>query len=174
MQKNQQLDGMARAARMVAVASMLFLGCLLTSARHAESYSFNLKEINSGDSFDLASLTENRPLVLLVWSPGCPHCQRHMPYFAGLYSKVDLSSVNVATIAVDCSRDDALDYVTSKKLSFPVLLAKSGKVSDQFYKQGWPTTYVFAPGGRYAGAIDSTGPPYINDVLALLDKAQQQ
>ena len=35
-----------------------------------------------------------------------------MPYFAGLYNKIDHEAVNVASIAVDCSRDDALDYVT--------------------------------------------------------------
>jgi thiol-disulfide isomerase/thioredoxin len=175
MQRTQQNEGMVAAMRSIAALSLVLLGCLLCGASRAEGkYSFSLKDISTGDSFDLTSLTEDRPLVLLVWSPHCPHCQRHMPYFAGLYSKVDLDSVNVATIAVDCSRDDALDYITRKKLSFPVLLGKSGKVSDGFYKDGWPTTYVFGAGGSYAGTIDSTGPPYINDVLALIDKAEQQ
>jgi thiol-disulfide isomerase/thioredoxin len=173
MQIGQQSRAIRRLTLRVGVACLLLVSSLVCSARPNDSYTFALKDIQTGDSLDLASLAEDRPVVVMIWSPHCPHCQRHMPYFAGLYNKVDLNSVSVVTIAVDCSSDDALDYVTRKKLSFPVLLAKSGKVSDGFYKQGWPTTFVFSPGGRYAGSIDSSGPPYINDVLALVDKAQQ-
>jgi hypothetical protein len=82
--------------------------------------------------------------------------------------------VNVVAIAVDCTGDEAQQYAQSKALEFPVVCAKGGKVGDAFYKQGWPTTFVFAKGGGFVGTCDSTGPGYINDMLALVEKATRQ
>jgi len=141
------------------------------SSGNSDGYGFQLIDVTSSEKFDQSSLTSDRPLVVLVFSPNCPHCQRHMPYFAGYYNKADHNAVNIVSIAVDCTRDEAVQYVKSKGLEFPVLWSKSGSAGDAFYKQGWPTTFVFAKGGSYSGMCDSTGPGYINDMLALVDKA---
>jgi hypothetical protein len=74
---------------------------------------------------------------------------------------------------VDCTEREAQRYIDSKKLDFPVLLAKGGKVGDDYYKKGWPTTFVFSPGGKYVGFCDTAGPSYINELLALVDKASR-
>jgi thiol-disulfide isomerase/thioredoxin len=165
-------NGMSRALGVAAL--LLALACAALPARAAsaaDGYGFELTDVTSGDKLDQATLCADKPLVVLVWSPLCPHCQRHMPYFAGFYNKADHGAVNIVSIAVDCTQDEARQYVKNKSLEFPVLWSKSGKTGDAFYKQGWPTTFVFAKGGAFVGYCDSTGPGYINDMLALVDKA---
>lgn len=152
--------------------ALLLLGAMLLSSSFVwAKYGFSLPRIGSEETLDEAELAAEKPLVVHVWAPDCAHCQRQMPYFAGFYKKVDLEAVNVVTVAVDCSERDAQRYVDSKKLDFPVLLAKGGKIGDSYYKQGWPTTFVFAPGGKYVGFCDTAGPSYINELLALVEKA---
>jgi len=156
------------------LAGLLLLALPALANSSDNGYGFELKEVSTGDKLDQTTLTTDKPLVVLVFSPHCPHCQRHMPYFAGFFKKADPATVNVVAIAVDCSSDEAKEYAQSKSLEFPVLCAKGGKAGDAFYKQGWPTTFVFAKGGNFVGTCDSTGPSYINDMLALVDKAGRQ
>jgi thiol-disulfide isomerase/thioredoxin len=146
---------------------------LLSSSFAWSKYGFVLPQVGTDDELDEAQLTADKPLVVHVWSPECPHCQRQMPYFAGFYKKVDLDSVNVVSIAVDCNEREAQAYVDKKNLAFPVLLAKGGSMGDDYYKKGWPTTFVFAPGGKYVGYCDTSGPSYINEMLALIEKASK-
>ena len=155
---------------------LALLGGLLFVAAPAsagsEKYAFTLTEAVSDTTLDLAELTQDKPLVFLVWSPECPHCQRHMPYVAALYKKLDLEQVNFVTCAVDAPVREALDYLESKDLSFPVLDGNKGELGSGFTSQGWPTTFVFGPGGSFIGWCDTTGPNYVTEVLDMLDHAK--
>jgi thiol-disulfide isomerase/thioredoxin len=163
--------GLSSLGAALAVLAALLLAFPAHAGNSSDSYGFSLTDVTTDEKYDQATLCADKPLVVLVWSPLCPHCQRHMPYFVGFYKKADPASVNVVSIAVDCTRDEAAQYAKNKGLEFPVLWSKSGKAGDSFYKQGWPTTFVFAKGGGFIGTSDSTGPSSINDMLALVDKA---
>jgi hypothetical protein len=94
-----------------------------------------------------------------------------MPYFVAFYRKVDLDKVNLVTCAMDSPRGVAEDYIRSKHLAFPVLYGTGGKVSDAFTAKGWPTTFVFAPGGKLIGTCDTQSSGYVSEMLDLVDKA---
>ncbi len=157
---------------------LALLGAVLCIAQPAtagsEKYAFRLTEASSDTTLDLTELTEEKPLIFLVWSPECPHCQRHMPYVAALYKKLDLEEVNFVTCAVDAPVREALEYLESKNLSFPVLDGNKGELGSGFTSQGWPTTFVFAPGGRFVGWCDTSGPNYVTEVLDMLDHAKAE
>jgi thiol-disulfide isomerase/thioredoxin len=141
-------------------------------AAHAEArYSFDLQELSTGQDLSMDLLTEGKPLIIHMWSPDCPHCQRHMPYLVGLYKKLDLDSVNFVTCAMGTDRRSASEYVRKKNLTFPVLYGEGGDISDSFSANGWPTTFVFAPGGKLVGTCDTQSSSYINEVLDLVDEA---
>lgn len=146
---------------------------LAASAAGAKTpkYFFELDEIFSGETLSMAGLVEDLPLVVFVWAPDCPHCKRHMPYVAALYKKLDPMHANFVSISVGESKQDAIDYAEEKELEFPILYAFSGTYGEGFTAEGWPTTFVFARGGKLEGWCDSSGPSYINEVLELVDDA---
>jgi len=134
-------------------------------------YDFKLEDIVSGQTFQMDQLDQDKPLIVHVWSPECPHCQRHMPYLVALYHKLDLDRVNFVTCSVAESRRSAEDYIRDKHLNFPVLYVAGGKITDSFTSKGWPTTFVFAPGGRLVGTCDTQSSSYVSEMLDLVDKA---
>lgn len=166
---------MKRLSYILAAAALLIGLVSLTGPAQAgaEKYAFKLTEANTDQTFDLDELTADKPLVFLVWSPECPHCQRHMPYVAALYKKLDLDQVNFVTCAVDAPVRKALDYLASKDLEFPVLDGNGGELGSGFTSQGWPTTFVFSKGGKFVGWCDTSGPNYITEILDMVDHAEK-
>ncbi|MDQ3023623.1 MAG: TlpA family protein disulfide reductase [bacterium] len=155
---------------LIAFVALVVPGVAPASAAPAR-YDFRLEEITTGETLSMAQLSEDRPLVVHVWAPDCPHCQRHMPYLVAFYRKLDLDKVNFVTASMSDSRGDAEDYIASKRLAFPVLFCGGGKISDSFSAKGWPTTFVFAPGGKLVGSCDTQSSGYVSEVLDLVDKA---
>jgi len=160
------------AAALVLWAVLLIPGFAPASAA-ASGFDFRAEEITTGETISMAQL-EDKPLVVHIWSPQCPHCQRHMPYFVAFVRKLDLDKVNLVTCAMDSPRSSAEDFIRERHLTFPVLYGNGGKVSDAFTAKGWPTTFVFAPGGKLIGTCDTQSSSYVSEMLDLVDKALNQ
>jgi len=154
------------------IAGLLALGT--AQAASSSRFQFELEELFSGEVLTMELLTEGKPLVFHVWGPECPHCQRQMPYFELFTQKADPDEVNIVTCAMGANQYEALAYMDSKDLHFPVLLGNSGELGDGFTELGWPTTFVFAPGGTYVGWCDTQGPSYISDMLELVEEAKRR
>ncbi len=151
---------------------VLALAALAAAARPAKTwgdgYDFAAEELRSGQQCSRESLTAGQALVLLAWSPDCPHCLTHMPYVAALVKKLDGEEARFAVACLDGDTDDALRYFKRKELEWPVLDGTGGEFDDDYYETGWPATYVFAPGGELAGTCETQGPSYIDEVLDLV------
>lgn len=135
------------------------------------SYDFSLTELAGGEALTLAALTDGRPLVVHVWGPDCPHCRVQMPYAAALYDRLDLDEVNYATLSISGTEDEIGEYLDEHELTFPVLWGESGEYGGGYEEQGWPTTFVFAPGGEMIGWCDICGPAYLTEMLDLVAEA---
>ena len=153
------------------IVALCFLAALHTGVSAASAYSFKLREIRSDEQYTLDKLTEGKVLIFHVWSPECPHCQRHMPYVAALSKKIDPEQVNFYMCSMVTDSNEAVDYLDGKKLSLPCFCGPCGSMSDAFSSNGWPTSYVFAPGGKFVGWCDTQSPAYVDEMLALVDKA---
>jgi len=163
-------------AAVIALAGLLVLGLGALVRRPAlaadDDYSFDLIEVKSGEELTFEELSRTRPLVIHVWGPDCPHCRVHMPYVAALYEKLDLSEVNFLTLSVTGDEEQIEDYLEERELDFPVLWGASGEYSDAWEAEGWPTTYVFAPGGEFVGWCDILGPAYVTEMQELIEQAK--
>ncbi len=151
---------------------------ILTGSRSADAaradYSFRATEMFSGESMDLEALTADAPLVFHIFSPDCPHCQRHMPYVKSLYGQLDGKAVNFLMYSVDSSERDTVRFMESRKLSMPTVVDGDGQFSELFKQDGWPTTVVLGKGGVLVGICDTNGPEYVDQVVELIAKAQEQ
>jgi thiol-disulfide isomerase/thioredoxin len=150
----------------------MVLVALSAQASAADRYDFELEEITTGEMLDRALLTDGRPLIFHVWSTNCPHCKRHMPYAVALFKKIDPDEVNFVSCCVNSSRREALDYVDEKEIAFAVLLEGTGRLGYAYTDEGWPTTFVLAPGGEFVGWCDTQGPSYISETLELVELAR--
>lgn len=157
----------------VCVCLALSHGTALADTKKLGRYEFILKEIATDQELDNEVLTNGKPLVIHIWAPDCPHCKRHMPYVAALYKKIDVEVVNFVSCSMSNSKSETEKFIHDKKLEFPVLLESSGKIGDGFSEEGWPTTFVFAPGGEFVGWCDTNGPAYLTEVLELVEQANE-
>jgi len=145
-----------------------------TGVAHAAEYDFALTELRSGEQMTVESSTQGKPVVVHVWSARCPHCRLHMPYAAALYSNLDPEVAGFVSICVDSSAAEAREFMEKHDLAFPVLMADSGELSDDYLSLGWPTTFVLNRDGTLAGLSDTQGPQYITEVLELVQQAALQ
>lgn len=154
---------------------VLALTALAAAARPpktwSDGYDFAAVELRSEQETSRATLTQGKALVLLAWSPDCPHCLTHMPYAAALVKKLDADQARFVTACLGGDADDALKYLKRKELDWPVLDGTHGEFAEGYYDAGWPVTYVFAPGGELAGTCETQGPSYIDEVLDLVNAA---
>lgn len=151
--------------------SVVVLLLISTTTMAQDDYFFECEELHSGETVSLDDLADELPLIVHVWGPDCPHCRAHMPYTAALYGKLDLESVRFVALSITGDKDEIMEYVEERELEFPILYGEGGEFSELFEEEGWPTTFVFAPGGGFAGWCDTQGPSYITEMLELMDDA---
>jgi thiol-disulfide isomerase/thioredoxin len=134
-------------------------------------YSFELVEFAGSDSYTLETLTEELPLVLHFWGYKCPHCRSQMPYLMQFYGGLDLDAVTFAAVCVNGSAEEIADYIAEYGLDFLILDGTDGGWGDGYRANGWPTTYVFTPGGELVGYSTAKGPGYSDEMDGLLAEA---
>ena len=65
-------------------AAILLVPGFAPASAAASRYDFRAEEITTGETLSMSQL-EDKPLIVHIWSPECPHCQRHMPYLVAFY-----------------------------------------------------------------------------------------
>ncbi|MCB1219944.1 MAG: TlpA family protein disulfide reductase [Planctomycetales bacterium] len=158
---------------LMGLAMVMALGINRAEAARGSDYSFSATEMFSGETMDLEALTAEAPLVFHIFSPECPHCQRHMPYVKNLYGKLDGKAVNFLMYSVDSSERETQRFMDSRSLSMPVVIDGDGQFSELYKRDGWPTTVVLGKGGKLIGTCDTNGPSYVDEVVELVAKAQK-
>jgi peroxiredoxin len=100
---------------------------------------FTLQTIN-GQTVNLSDF-RGKPVMLNFWSINCPACQFQMPYIQVFYSERSDQEITLLTINVGDSTSAVQDYVTSRGLTFPVLLDPEGRVAGAYGIIGVPMTF---------------------------------
>lgn len=121
--------------------ALLLAGLLVACAKEKVPYApdFTLPTLD-GNSVTLSDL-RGKPVMLTYWKIQCPACEFQMPYLQALYSEQSNEQLALLTINVGDSVAIAQDYVTSRGLTFPVLLDLKQKASQAYGIPGVPTTF---------------------------------
>jgi cytochrome c biogenesis protein CcmG/thiol:disulfide interchange protein DsbE len=122
-------------------------------------------------SFELVGIDNQRykinanlkkPVVLNSWASWCGPCEQEAPELEKLYkqygSQVDILGVNM-------TKDDSLDgvehFVMEYGLSYPILLDKTGDVTDAYHIISVPATFFINEKGIIVDRIVGYGDPSI-------------
>ncbi|MBC8274334.1 MAG: redoxin domain-containing protein [Chloroflexi bacterium] len=106
---------------------------------------FTLQTIN-GETVSLSDFS-GKPVMLTFWNINCAACQFQMPYIQAFYDEWSSETIAVLTINVGDSISSAQNYVTSQKLTFPVLLDTREGVTQTYGIPGVPTTFLIDSDG---------------------------
>ncbi len=86
-----------------------------------------------------------KPLVLVFWSPLCPHCQKYMPLIARRVSQNKGVSLLTVSVIVDKGRRDALKHYMQKEgLNYVVLNDKKSEVFRHYRVISVPTLFFIS------------------------------
>ncbi len=81
-----------------------------------------------------------KPVVLNFWATWCPPCNEEMPVFEAYHQRLN---GDVVFIGVNYMEDTATvkNFVDENQITFQVYLDPTGKASEKYYVQAYPTTF---------------------------------
>jgi peroxiredoxin len=106
---------------------------------------FSLDLLDGENSSTKVSLSDYRGQVVMInfWATWCTPCREEMPAIQAVFD--DYQEQGFVVLAVNTtfqdSEIDVKDFVSEFNLEFPILLDRSGEVSQQYQLRGLPSTY---------------------------------
>lgn len=95
---------------------------------------------------------EGAPIVLSIWAPWCPSCQKELPILDRVVREFpDVSLVTIVTAIGDRPGPTPEAYLADNGLTFPAAVDdRAGTLAEAFGITGFPTLYFVAPDGTVA------------------------
>ena len=128
-------------------------------------YDFKLESLN-GQTVSL-SLLKGKVIFLNFWATWCAPCRAEMPSMERIYKELKDEGLEIVAVNLQENRKHVQKFVDEFRLSFKVLLDKTGRVGQSYGTRYIPTTYIIDKNGIIlAGAV---GPRdwYTPEILSL-------
>jgi peroxiredoxin len=96
----------------------------------------------SGATTRLSDL-RGKPVLVNLWASWCPPCKAEMPAMQAVYEQYAPRGFTILAVNTTFQDDPAaaLDFISSRGLTFPVLFDEDGAVSRQFMVRSMPTSF---------------------------------
>lgn len=116
-----------------------------------ESMDFELEDL--GGTLRRLSSFRGKVVFLNFWATWCGPCRIEMPSMQRLYDKLKDEGLEIVAVDLRESRRRVKKFVKKYKLTFPVLLDKSGEVGRIYGARAIPKTFLIDRNGYlFAGA----------------------
>lgn len=120
-------------------------------------------------------------LLLVFWSPSCPHCRRELPRLENLYNKKgkDLNLKIVSVVGVPDKKDKTFDEIVATarlialqdKISFPVVLDTGMKQRVAYNVEGVPSLFLVDMNGKIRNAWSGESPNVGMNIECAIEEA---
>jgi len=154
----------------------LLLLFFCTSALHASQKvapNFILPNIYTHES---VSLDAQKGKVILVdfWASWCGPCQVSLPEYdllrKDIHARYGVESFEVFAINVDVTEAEALIFLKSKSLSFPILRSNNGSTQQAYELIGLPSSFLIDQQGNIIVAHQGFEPGFQDHLRTEIDK----
>ena len=103
----------------------------------------------SGESLKLSNY-RGKVIVLNFWASWCPPCRWEMPSFERVWKEYQGLDVMFIGIAISDRKEDAIEFVESVGVTYPIGLDTTGYISELYSIVHMPTTYFIDRDGNVA------------------------
>jgi hypothetical protein len=121
---------------------------VLAEARSRRLDDVSVRDLNGTDRL-LSSLSDGKPMVVVIWSPNCGPAVDALPDIQLAGEALTRRGLRVVTIVEQSARDTVLDGAIARaRLTLPVYLDPGGKASAAFNNWATPQIYLLDAKGR--------------------------
>lgn len=125
---------------------------------------FSLPKLGGG-IIQLSDYRGKKPVILDFWASWCPNCRRDMPKLNGFYESYK-DRVEVIGVNLQESESDVQDFISSKNISFPIVLDTYGQAA-RLYQMNYTNVHVLIDKeGRLVKVVP--GDIHESDVLSFI------
>jgi len=103
---------------------------------------FELPKLSSNQNFRLSTLVGKKLVLLHFWTTWCPFCRAEIPALNDLYKKYKDRGFEIISVNIKEPKSALAKFVSSKGISYTVLLDQKAKVADLYGIRGIPTNFV--------------------------------
>ncbi|MBY4899013.1 TlpA disulfide reductase family protein [Cupriavidus sp. AU9028] len=89
-----------------------------------------------------------KPVVVQLWASWCPFCALQNPRLQRLYDRTRGTPLQVLTISIDKSPDDATAYLRQRGYTFPATMDSPALRAALGARKGLPELYVIDADGK--------------------------
>jgi peroxiredoxin len=108
---------------------------------------FSLESV-TGDVYNLSNLT-GKVVMINFWTSWCPPCRAEMPAMQRVFQ--DYKDQSFMILAVNATNQDTLEdaseFISHNRLTFPILLDIDGLVIDLYQVQSFPSSFFIDQNG---------------------------
>ncbi|MGN7400752.1 redoxin domain-containing protein [Cytobacillus praedii] len=125
----------------------------------ADTEEIGLQEGNKAPDFQLKTLNDTdvklsdlqgKKVILNFWATWCPPCKAEIPHMQDFYESRNKTEVEILAVNLTTSEKNPgkiKEFVTERRVSFPVLLDQEGEIGDQYRALTIPTSYLIDSNG---------------------------
>jgi thiol-disulfide isomerase/thioredoxin len=104
-------------------------------------------ESRSGDNIRLED-HRGEVVMLNFWASWCGPCRQEMPLMDDIYSRYQDLGFTILAVNVDENRDEALRFLESVPVDYPILYDPESSVSELYEVPAMPTTVMIDRDGQ--------------------------
>ena len=101
----------------------------------------NAVDLNALKALGLADL-KGQVVLINFWASWCGPCRQEMPVLEQIYKKYKNAGFTLLGVNVEPKSADAVGFLKSTPVSFPILFDTQSKVSNLYEVQGMPSTVI--------------------------------
>ena len=135
---------------------------------------FALKSGDPAPDFSLPRLGGDTPLALAdlrgkvvyldFWASWCGPCRKSLPLYEEMNAGFPANRFQTIAVNLDETLEDALHFLDSHPVSYPILLDPEGKMASQWQIQVMPSSYLLDKDGVVVKAWAGFKPSHIEEI----------
>jgi peroxiredoxin len=137
---------LARLSALVLSLSLCALATASSVAPGTPAPAFQLPAA-AGNPVGLADL-KGQVVLINFWASWCGPCRQEMPVLEQMYRKYKTAGFTLLGVNVEPKSNDAVGFLKSTPVSFPILFDTQSKVSNLYEVSGMPSTVIVDRKGK--------------------------
>jgi thiol-disulfide isomerase/thioredoxin len=151
---------------------LVFMEPVFAQKTGSPAPAFSLPVLGADTALALSDV-KGKVVYVDFWASWCGPCRKSLPLYEEMQSGFSPDRFQIIAINLDENREDALHFLDSHPVSYPILLDPEGITASQWQIRVMPSSYLLDGDGTIVKAWAGFEPSHIevieNEIRALLN-----